>query len=349
VKKTIAAIAIVAILIGIVVYAYVRQGGSSAGRGAFGRRETSVPVEIVAVTNSDIAKKIVATGAIYARAEVEVYPKQTGELVDMLVDKGDKVETGQTLARIESRAFEIQKKQAEAELAGAKAAYDKTSPLAAIDSETSFKQAKSNLDRLKSVLKQAELDLQLQEKQADVQVKRASADLRIAEARLEAAVSGARDQELEQAKVRTENAKRNLDRMTALLEAEMISKDQVEAAQLQYDIYSAQLSLLKEGARPEDIKVLKAQVETAKASLESGKRLRHRWSQRRITECWWILSGPAWKPQKLRWRVPMQPSSKNLLPKTPPYGKRTWPRRRLLSNALKPLWIWLSSVWMSPS
>lgn len=270
-KKVIATIAIIVVLASLVVFAYVRQRGQSGGGGAFGRMQASMPVETVPVSNSDIAKKIVATGAINARAEVEIYPKQTGELVELFIDKGDKVKAGQVLGRIETTLFEIQEKQAQADLASAKAAYDKTSPLASINSETSFKQAKSNLDRLQSMMKQAELDLQLQEKQADVQFKKASADLRIAEARLDAALSGAREQELEQAKVRTENAKRELDRLNILLKSGMISQDQVESAQLQYDIYSSQLSLLKEGLRPEDIEVLKAQVEVAKASLESAE------------------------------------------------------------------------------
>jgi RND family efflux transporter MFP subunit len=161
--------------------------------------------------------------------------------------------------------------QAQADLAGAKAAYDKNSALAFVNSETNFKQAKSTVDRLQAALKQAELDLQLQTKEADVQIKKATADLRIAQARLEATISGARVQDIEQVKVRKENAKLNLDRLTSLLKDEMVSQDQVEAAQLQYEIYNSQLSLLEEGARSEDIEVLKAQVETAKASLESAQ------------------------------------------------------------------------------
>ncbi len=269
--KVIATIVRIVVLGGIVIYAYRREGQSSSGMGDFGRRQMTVSVETATVTSGDIASKIDATGPISARAEVEVYPKQTGELVELLVDEGDRVKEGQILARIESIIFEIQLKQAKADLASAKASYDKDSPLAAINSETAFKQAKSNLDRLQSVLKQAELDLKLQEKQANVKVKRADADLRIAQARLDAAVSGARDQELDQAKVKTEDAKRDLERLLELHKDEMVSQDQVEAAQLQYDIYDAQLSLLAEGARPEDIEVLKAQVETAKASLESAE------------------------------------------------------------------------------
>lgn len=276
-KKFIALIAIIAVLVCLVVYAYVRQGGSSGGRGGAGPERgpmggpMSVPVEAVPVFNSDISKKIVATGAISARAEVEIYPKQTGQLVELLIDKGDRVNAGQVLAKVESNVFEIQVKQAQADLAGAKATYDKSASLAFVSSETSFKQAKGSFDRLQSALKQTELDLQLQEKQTEAQKKKASAELQIAQARLDGAISGTRTQEIEQAKVRTENAKRNLDRLSALLEKKLVSREQVEAAQLQYDIYSAQLSLLEEGTRPEEMEVLQAQLEAAKTSLESAK------------------------------------------------------------------------------
>ena len=270
-KKIIVTVGILISLVGVVIYAYVYQAQSSSGQGASGRGQQSVPVEVIPVTASDIAKTVAITGPINARAEVEVYPKQAGELIELLVDKGDSVKAGQILARIESKQFEIQIKQSQAELVSAKAAYDKNSSLAFVNSETDFKQAKSTLDRLHAALRQAEVELQLQKKQADVQIKKALADLQIAQARLDAAVSGARAQELEQVKARKENAKRELDRLTSLLKDEIISQDQIEATQLQYEIYSAQLSLLEEGARPEDIEVLKGQVEAAKASQQAAQ------------------------------------------------------------------------------
>jgi HlyD family secretion protein len=271
-KKVIAAIAVIGVLVGLVILAYVRQvSQQNVGPRGPGGMQMSVPVEVVSVTNGDIAERIVVTGAIAVRAEVEVFPKQSGELVELLVEKGQKVKAGQVLARIDSKLLEIQKKQAEADLTNARAAHEKTSPLAAVNFETSFKQAESELERLESLLKQSELDLELQRKEADAQLKSAKASLRIAEAQLRAAETGARAQELEQARVKAEDARRGLERMTALFKDEMVSQDQVEAAQLQYDINSAQLSLLEEGARQEDMEVLKAQVETAEAALESAK------------------------------------------------------------------------------
>lgn len=233
--------------------------------------QMAVPVSVAPVENTDIVQKILITGTINARAEVDVYPKQAGEIEKISIDLGDKVKAGEVLAKIDSASFEIQSKQAEADLAGVKAAYDKNSSTAFVNSETSFKQAKSNLDRVSSALKQADLDLQLQVKQADAQIKKANADLRVAQAKLDAAISGARGQELEQAKVRTDNAKRNLDRLATLAKDGMVSQDQVDSAQLQYDIYESQYSLLKEGVRPEDKEVLEAQVEAAKTAFDSAQ------------------------------------------------------------------------------
>ena len=271
-KKFIITAVIILLLIGTVIFAYIRkkQSPMAGGAGVRGQQQ-SVPIETTQVINSEIAKKIVITGAVSALAEVDVYPKQTGEIIKLMVDKGDRVKAGQILASVDSKTFELQTKQAQADLAGAKASYDKNSSLAFVNSETSFKQAKSNLDRLQSSLKQAEFELQLQIKQADLMIKKSKSDLQIAQAKLDIAVKGARDQELEPAKARVENAKKNLDRLTALYKEEMVSQDQVESAQLQYDTYNAQYSLLQEGVRPEDMDVLKAQLESAKTSLESAQ------------------------------------------------------------------------------
>ena len=273
-KKVIITVIIILLLIGTVIFAYVRKKQSpmaGGGPGMRGQQQQSVPVETTPVINSEIAKKIVITGAVSALAEVDVYPKQAGEVIKLMVDKGDRVKAGQILASVDSKTFELQTKQAQADLAGAKASYEKNSSLAFVNSETGFKQAKSNLDRLQSSLKQAEFELQLQIKQADLMIKKSESDLQIAQAKLDIAVKGARDQELEPAKARVENAKKNLDRLTSLYKDGMVSQDQVESAQLQYDTYNAQYSLLQEGIRPEDMDVLKAQLESAKTSLESAQ------------------------------------------------------------------------------
>jgi len=275
-KKYIVIGCIILALIGLVIYSYVNKGkqdnnmmgGSRRGPGAGGVRSV---VGLATVENAKIAQKVLISGTIGARTEVEIYPKQAGEIESVLADIGDHVKAGQVLAKIDPESFNLQARQAQADLAGAKAVYDKSSSTAYVDFETNFKQAENNLEKVSSTLKQAELDLQLQTKQADSNIKKAEADLRVAQASLEAAESGARKQELEQARIRAENAKKNLDRLVSLAKDEMVSQDQVDAAQLQYDIYESQYSLLKEGIRPEDMEALRAKFEAAKTALESAK------------------------------------------------------------------------------
>ena len=269
-KKVVVAAVLLIALASVVIYAYVSKSQSSEGQGP-GQGAASLPVSLARVAVSHIAQRIAVTGTINARAEVEVYPKQAGELIELSVDKGARVHAGQILGRIDTKQLSLQVEQAEAELVGAQASYAKNSSLAFVNADTDLKQAKSNLEQLQAALTQAELDLQLQTKKAQVDIKKAQADLQIAEARLDAAVSGARTQEVEQVRVRRDNAKRELDRLTALLKDEIIPQSQVDAAQLQYEIYSAQLSLLEEGTRPEDIAILKGQVDVAQTSLESAE------------------------------------------------------------------------------
>jgi len=273
-KKYLVVGVIILVLVGLVIFGYASKSKQDEsmrrGPGAGGQMP-SVVVGVMTVEDANIAQKVLITGTINAKTDVEIYPKQSGEIENVLVDIGDHVKAGQVLAKIDPESFKIQTKQAQADLASVKAAYDKSSSTALVNFETDFKQAKSNLDRVSSALKQAELDLQLQMKQADDQIKKANADLRVAQAKLYAALSGAREQELEQAKVRTENAKKNLDRLIALAKDEMVSQDQVDTAKLQYDIFESQYSLLKEGIRPEDKEVLQTQVEAAKIAFESAQ------------------------------------------------------------------------------
>jgi multidrug efflux pump subunit AcrA (membrane-fusion protein) len=148
VKKVIITAVIILLLIGTVIFAYIRKKQSpmaGGGPGMRGQQQQSVPVETTPVINSEIAKKIVITGAVSALAEVDVYPKQAGEVIKLMVDKGDRVKAGQILASVDSKTFELQTKQAQADLAGAKASYDKNSSLAFVNSETGFKQAKPSI------------------------------------------------------------------------------------------------------------------------------------------------------------------------------------------------------------
>ncbi|MBM3212459.1 biotin/lipoyl-binding protein, partial [Candidatus Poribacteria bacterium] len=111
-KKIIIIGILIVALVSLVVYAYIRpektSGGPSSGAGAPpGRGPTGTAVGTAKVELGDISQNILATGEIDARAAVEIYPKQTGVLIDVKIEEGARVKAGQVLAIMESDTFEI--------------------------------------------------------------------------------------------------------------------------------------------------------------------------------------------------------------------------------------------------
>lgn len=116
-------------------------------------------------------------------------------------------------------------------------------------------------------------------------VNQAQAYLDEAKARLEELKTGSRPQELEQAKAdvnyaETElnNAKSDFERAEMLFRDELISVQQMDAAKKTYDVAVAQhkkavasLSLVKEGARKEEILAAMSRVRQAEAALKTSE------------------------------------------------------------------------------
>lgn len=70
-----------------------------------------LPVEIKAVEKGSIAEYIESTGNIYAESRVMIYPKATGRVVQIDVEEGDTVKTGQRLALLEDDELKLRKQQ----------------------------------------------------------------------------------------------------------------------------------------------------------------------------------------------------------------------------------------------
>ena len=123
--------------------------------------------------------------------------------------------------------------------------------------------------------------VRLEDAEILAQVRQADANLLAAKARLQLLEQGARPQEraqvdaaVAQAQASLENAKQNLARMQALYDSGAVSKAQLDAARLQYDVAQSQYesavqqrSVVQTGARPEELAMARAQVEQAEAAL----------------------------------------------------------------------------------
>lgn len=80
--------------------------------------------ELCKVEVRDIHESITATGHLEAREEVQVKPKATGAIAELLVQAGDRVEKGQALARIQVAPNTVGISEAEGHAATAKLVVD---------------------------------------------------------------------------------------------------------------------------------------------------------------------------------------------------------------------------------
>ena len=146
----------------------------------------------------------------------------------------------------------------------------------------SIGQAKEVLVQEGARVKKDDILMRLDDEQIRLQVAQAKANLDVAEASLERIRAGARPQEINQAEAAVRQAKINLDsadenyqKMKKLFSEGAISEQQLdqaknhfEIAQAQYEVASESYKLVSEGASPEDIKTVEAQVRQAQSALE---------------------------------------------------------------------------------
>jgi membrane fusion protein (multidrug efflux system) len=86
---------------------------------------TPVPVEIAYPYRSDIYASYEATAAIASDADAPVVARVAGELVALLVEEGDTVETGQVLARLDGERLRLEMLAAKANLSKARKEYQR--------------------------------------------------------------------------------------------------------------------------------------------------------------------------------------------------------------------------------
>jgi membrane fusion protein (multidrug efflux system) len=77
---------------------------------------TPLPVEVVAPETTDIFETFETTATIASDAEAPVLARAAGEIVEILVEEGDRVEPGQVLARLDGERLRLKMLQAKASL-----------------------------------------------------------------------------------------------------------------------------------------------------------------------------------------------------------------------------------------
>lgn len=142
-------------------------------------QETSfaaAPVKVFQVKRQRISEKLLYTGLIEARNKVNITPDVGGKIAKIHVEEGDRVQKGQLLAELDTRATRLQLDQAEAAYAVA---------------EANYKDAQRNMERMErlksenAVSQQQYEQIKLAFDAADAQLQQARAALNLANHNLE--------------------------------------------------------------------------------------------------------------------------------------------------------------------
>jgi len=258
----------------IVVILAVVVGGSIWGYGAFsGEKAAKLPegIETGEVTRGDITALVSATGSIAPEARTSVVFRASGEVREVLVERGDQVKKGQILARLDVRALEIAVAQAELamriselQLARLEADPSEEDLAAALASVAS---AEENLDVLLDAPTERDVEL------AKLSVDQAMNSLWSAQASRDSTagspISSAG------AVASAEGGVANAEIAVRLAEIQYeqtlggASEQAIKAAETQLAQARASLSKLRGGPSAEDLEMASLQVEQSRLSLES--------------------------------------------------------------------------------
>jgi RND family efflux transporter MFP subunit len=112
----------VALIAGLIAWriSQKRAEAAESAKSTAARKNAPLNVEAVPVTRRTILKTFTAVGSIEAPSTVQVSPRVTGRVLEILVREGDRVTPGQVLARIDPRETQANILQREAALAQAR-------------------------------------------------------------------------------------------------------------------------------------------------------------------------------------------------------------------------------------
>jgi RND family efflux transporter MFP subunit len=122
--------------------------------------QAPLPVEVVLARTSDIFATYETTAVLAADAEAEALARVAGEVVEILVEEGTRVEEGQVLARLDGDRARLEMLQAKANLEMAEREYDRVRRLheKGLVSASAFETLKFDVDALQAQYELQRLD-----------------------------------------------------------------------------------------------------------------------------------------------------------------------------------------------
>lgn len=132
------------------------RGGSTDSSPAGNRAPRAVPVAAVEVRPRDLARSVTVTGPVEPIRSVSVSAQTTGTVLRVLKEEGDRVRTGELMAELDGREASALLVRAQAVLANAKAAFERSQQLQASDLTSA-----ADLDVVRSTFEIAQADVEL--------------------------------------------------------------------------------------------------------------------------------------------------------------------------------------------
>ena len=155
-------------------------GGPGGPRGRGGPRAQTQPVEVAEAQKVDLQENVTLVGSLRAKQRVDVAPKVGGRLVELRVDLGDEVRSGQLIGRLEDGELQQQVRRAEAALQVSKASVAQR--------EAEMENLKVEAKRYQSLERDGIVSSQ-QTEQSQTQVQVAEAQVALAQAQMEEAAA----------------------------------------------------------------------------------------------------------------------------------------------------------------
>lgn len=249
-------------LIGLTTYRVVQGNNSKIEMG-----ELTVPVK-----QQDLNLEIEASGRVEPIKNVNVSPKEPGRLVKLMVEQGDRVKAGQTLAIMENAELAVQAGQTQADLKQNRATFGESK--AKINA--AIAQSQEQLKQLEAKLNQVQNRIPRDIEQTKAQINAATSRLNLVQQRVKRneylLKQGAISQDtFDEISDNAQNAQSSIDELRQKL-AQLQNTSGGEVEQIQAEIAESRIALeQKRATAPDEIAALEASLEKAQMSLEQSQ------------------------------------------------------------------------------
>lgn len=283
------------IIIGVVAVVVIAVGAIGATRMNFSfgqdKKESETKQEVV--RRGEFVVRVRESGNLRSFIEVDVRSNVEGEIIEILVDEGEKVEVDQPLLRIDDEQILEQKKQAEANLDARRAELERAQLRITItekQQESSLAQSQNSVIKAQATLDSFVANTQQRITEAETLVATTQNSLdqdNIALKQAEIALGQAKltlersQANVESAKISFETAEAEHKRNQELHDKDLISEKALEdsqrqliVAQSQYNSAQKEVESQKETIKSQDenLNARKTAIESRKSTLELNKK-----------------------------------------------------------------------------